>query len=360
MDNTIKESSPWRKIFKNIKKKSASVDTSDVTSPSSSGLAEHEASNIDIADKLDSISMCNDQQIPSTSNYLSNVSVNPNGENNYRELFEKIEATIERLTLNDNNQDKGLFDEIQIILICFKLLGKIPELTDLQCFLIDSHMEIESNYWKEVGESMKPKLSTLKRFKNLAFSVLGKVEDPPPVKKINTDGELIHKYLRRKQKLIDRSLSILWGKIVSEYAITCKHILIRIAYNMDYFLPAEDDKDRTEVSMKTYQLFDLIEMFETKFKKLNEAFENMDSIFQNNNESIYSSTNPESSMNKSQTSTDIQVKQQDSYEALTQKRKELKQEVEDISASIRKIINKVESVTVDKLTKVFQEFIIED
>lgn len=79
-----------------------------------------------------------------------------------------------------------------------------------------------------------------------------------------------------------------------------------------------------ELHMRTDQLFDLIEKFETNFKKLNEAFENMDGIFNNNNETIYS-LNPESSMNKSQTSIDIQVKQRDSYQALIEKRKQLKQ-----------------------------------
>lgn len=172
MDSTSKESSPWRKIFKNNKKKSRSLDKSDVTSPSSSDSAEHKVNKIDATGKLGSISIHNDQQIPCTSNYRSNVSVNPNGESNYGEFFEKIGVTIERLMLKDNNPDKKLFDEIRNILICFKLLGKIPELADQQCHLIDSHMEIESNHWKEVSESMKPKPSTLMRFKNAACKFL--------------------------------------------------------------------------------------------------------------------------------------------------------------------------------------------
>ncbi|KAH0567008.1 hypothetical protein KQX54_006028 [Cotesia glomerata] len=331
MDETSEKSGTWMKIFKNNKKRSTSLDTSDVTSPSSSGSTEHEANNIDaIIGKLDTISIHSDQQIPCTSYYRSHVSVNPNGEGSNGEIFEKVGATIELYVLQDNHPNKKLFDEIRNILICFKLLGKIPKLVDQQCHLVDSHMEIESNHWKEINESMKPKLSTLQRLKNATFSVLDIVELRSCVKRINNDNKIIHEYLKGKQKLIDRSLSILWCKIVSEYALTCKHILIRIAYDMDYFSPDNNNnKDRAYVSMKTDQLFDLIEKFEISFKKLNEAFKSMDSIFHNNNETIYSLLNPELSICILHT------------------------------ASIKEIISKVEPMTVDKLIEVLQKYILE-
>ncbi|CAD6234573.1 GSCOCG00001992001-RA-CDS [Cotesia congregata] len=318
MDNTSKKSGTSMKIFKNNKKKSTSLDKSDVTSPSSSSSAEHEANNIDaIIGELDTISIHSDQQIPSTSYYRSRVSVNPNGEGSYGEIFEKVGATIELHVLQDNHPNKKLFDEVRNILICSKLLDKIPEHVDQQCNLVDSHMEIERNHWNKVNEIMMP--STLKRSKNATL------EHQSCVERINNDNEIIQKYSRGQQKLIDRSLSILWCKISREYALTCKHLLICIAYNMDYFLPDNNDKDLTEVYMKTDQLYQLIEM----------------------------------SMKNSQASIDIQMKQQNSYQALIKKRKQLKKKVQKKSASIKEIINKVEPRTVDKLKQVVEKYILE-
>ncbi|CAG5108907.1 Protein of unknown function [Cotesia congregata] len=352
MDNTSKKSGTSMKIFKNNKKKSTSLDKSDVTSPSSSSSAEHEANNIDaIIGELDTISIHSDQQIPSTSYYRSRVSVNPNGEGSYGEIFEKVGATIELHVLQDNHPNKKLFDEVRNILICSKLLDKIPEHVDQQCNLVDSHMEIERNHWNKVNEIMMP--STLKRSKNATL------EHQSCVERINNDNEIIQKYSRGQQKLIDRSLSILWCKISREYALTCKHLLICIAYNMDYFLPDNNDKDLTEVYMKTDQLYQLIGKYNISFIKLNEAFKNMDSIFRNNNETMYSLLNPEMSMKNSQASIDIQMKQQNSYQALIKKRKQLKKKVQKKSASIKEIINKVEPRTVDKLKQVVEKYILE-